>query len=202
MKLLVIILSCTLPCAFAQDVTSNPISLTISGDSLICSGVCRTLEVSLISSNNSDHDVHVYGLKNGGPYPVSFSLSELCDTENVGTGIGFAIYSGSTQMKPILTTGGNRKNRRVTKEKLDSALLKTKVDFLKSGMVLKKHESITLEKMVPLEDFNFGPGIYYLQIAYYCGKESLNILNLENRNSPLTNLFQGCATSFKIPIYN
>lgn len=105
-------------------------------------------------------------------------------------------------MKPILTTGGNRKNRRVTKEKLDSALLKTKVDFLKSGMVLKKHESITLEKMVPLEDFNFGPGIYYLQIAYYCGKESLNILNLENRNSPLTNLFQGCATSFKIPIYN
>jgi hypothetical protein len=90
--------------------------------------------------------------------------------------------------------------RPVAKEVLDSTLRQMKVDFLKSGMILKKHEERTFTKRVPLHNFDLQKGRYYLQLCYYCGQMTAENLDLNEVRRSGAKLFQGCAMSVKVPL--
>jgi hypothetical protein len=154
----------------------------------------------LTFSNNSDIDVLVYGILKGGPKPAFYDLSGLCDTKRTGTGMQFVLYhADGTQERAEFEIGDGIKQRPVTKEVLDSALRQMHVDFLKSAMILKKREERTFIKQVPLHNFNLQKGLYYLQLCYYCGRKTADVLDSDEVRRSGAKLFQGCATSERIP---
>lgn len=167
---------------------------------MICIEACKTMTISMTFSNDSDSDILVYGLLNGGPKPAFYDLSGLCDTKRTGTGTQFVIYrADGVQKMAEFEIVDRRGQRPVTKGVIDSALHQMKVDFLKSAIVLKKREERTFVKQIPLDDFNLQKGLYYLQLCYYCGRQTADVLDLNQINRSGAKLFQGCATSAKIP---
>jgi len=186
--------------AYSQENSSNSLSLKILEDSLACNGTCDTLTVSFTLRNESKDDILIYGLKRGGPYPTFIELPELCDVKNIGTGIAFALYHlDGTRERPEFRIFDRKGQRKVTKEILDSALHAVKVRFLQSAMILKKNEERSFVKRVPLHNFNLENGLYYLQMVYYCGNKTAEVLDMNKIERSDPKLFQGCATSIKIP---
>src|SRR5882762_9322913 len=88
----VLILALICPCAYSQVSFSKSISLKVGEDSLICYDLCNTATISLTFDNDSDDDILVYGLTNGGLGPAFNDLSGLCDVKRTGTGMQFALY--------------------------------------------------------------------------------------------------------------
>jgi hypothetical protein len=195
-RVLLLVLFCS--CACAQEIPS--ISLKIKEDTLTCTKPCNIATASLVFTNESDNDILVYGLKPAGPIPAFNGLPTLCDAR--GTGIEFAMYrpDGTQQLAlfEIVDHDIRKGKERATKKHLDSLFRLMNTQFLKSGMTLKKHEEITIVTEVPLEQFPLQKGLRYLQFVYYCGNKTAERLdsNGVKRSAPL---FQGCATSAKIP---
>jgi len=74
------------------------------------------------------------------------------------------------------------------------------VDFLKSGIILKRGECKSFIKTVSLNKFMLHKGLYYLRAAYYSGEKTLEILDVNEIEKSKSKLFQGCTFSDKIPL--
>ena len=196
-RILIFVLFCQ--SAWAQK-TPSMISLKVSKDSLSCEKPCNTVAVSFIFGNDSEDDILVYGLRKGGPGPAFGSLSRLCDVTHTGTGIQFALYhSNGAQEMPEYEIVDYWKRKPATKEVLDSTFRAFNNRFLESVRILKKHDTITLIREVPLENFNLKKGLYYLQFVYYCGNKTAEMLDANKIDR--SKVFQGCALSTKIPFF-
>jgi hypothetical protein len=73
------------------------------------------------------------------------------------------------------------------------------MDFLKGARIIKKHEQFFFKRKIPLENFRLKKGQYSFQMVYYCGKVTADELKEEAIDQWEAKLFQGCATSVKIP---
>jgi hypothetical protein len=73
------------------------------------------------------------------------------------------------------------------------------MDFLKGARIIKKHEQFFFKRKIPLENFRLKKGRYSFQMVYYCGKVTAEVLRKEKVDQSEAELFQGCATSVKIP---
>lgn len=199
-RVLTLMLFCS--CLCAQEIPS--ISLKIKEDTLTCLKPCNTVTASFVFTNDSGNDILLYSLKPGGAVPATGSLSNLCNVTTIsGAALQFALYHpDGTQGRPqfeIVDHDIRKGKERATKKMLDSLFRAMDANFLKSARILKKHDTITLVREVPLEKFNFlQKGLYYLQFFYYCGNKTAEWLDSKGvkRSAPL---FQGCATSAKIP---
>lgn len=198
-RVLILVLICQ--CGCTQDYFSNSISLKINEDSLRCVEPCNTTTITMTISNSSDEDILVYGLMKGGPGPAFYDLSGLCDVKRTGTGMQFVLYrADGTQKMARFEISDRIGQRPVGKRMLDSTLHQMKVDFLKSAIILKKHEERTFIKQVPLHNFNLQNGLYYLQLCYYCGEKTAETLDLSEVRRSGAKLFQGCANSERVPL--
>jgi hypothetical protein len=197
-RVLLLILFCQSTCA--QEIPL--ISLKIKGDTLKCVKPCNTATASFIFTNESDNDIWVYGLKQASPIPAFNSLSGLCDITRTGTGIQFALYhpDGTQELAEFGIVDHDVRQGRVTKRMMDSIFRVMNVQFIASGMILKRRAEITIVTEVPLNQFNLKKGLYYIQFVYYCGTRSVEVLDSYGVKGPVK-LFQGCATSAKIPFF-
>lgn len=197
-RVLILILICQ--STYAQDFFSKSLLLKINEDSLLCIGSCKVVTISFRLVNNSDEDVLIYGLKRGGPIPSFNGLSDLCDVKRTGTGMQFALYhpDGTEEMAEFEISDSFRQ-RPVKKEMIDSVLRQMKEDFLKSAMIIKGHEEKSFVKELPLHQYNLEKGLYYLEMLYYCGTNTAEALDLNEVSRSGAKLFQGCATSARIP---
>ncbi|MBS1559025.1 MAG: hypothetical protein JST69_09910 [Bacteroidetes bacterium] len=200
MRIIVLLmLLCQLTCA--QKIPL--MSLKVKEDTLACSKSCDKAIASLIFTNDSDSDILIYGLKHNGKdrlSPAFNGLSGLCDVTRTGTGAQFALYhpDGTQQLAEFEIVDHDIRKNRVTKKMMDSVFRVANKGFLESARILKAHEEITFETEVPLEQFNLQKGLYYFQVVYYCGNKSAEVLDSHEVKRPAP-LFQGCATSAKIP---
>ncbi|HEY9044502.1 MAG TPA: hypothetical protein VIN08_01340 [Ohtaekwangia sp.] len=175
-------------------------SLTIQEDSLFCNDSSCVLDISLTFTNASKENVLVYAL-DGGLRLAPFDLSELCDKRSTGTSILIGLYyPNGKQARPTIEIAHPHGQRKVTREVLDSVLYQARVDFLKSGIVLKSGESETYIKEFSLKRFMLHKGLYYLKAAYYSGDKTLEILDVDKIKKSKAKLFQGCTFSQNIPL--
>jgi hypothetical protein len=198
-RLVILILLCESACA--QEIPS--VSLRIKEDTLTCLKACDTVTASLTFTNDSNSDILVYGLKSGQAVPAFNGLSGLCDVMRTGTGMQFALYhtDGTQELAEFgIVDHDIGKGRIPDKKIVDSILRVGKAQFLSSGKILRRHEEVTLITEIPLNQFNLNKGLYYLQIVYYCGAKSAEVLDSNGVIRP-ANLFQGCAMSSKVPFF-
>ena len=187
--------------AWAQFDKPPALTLTILEDSLRCHP-CTMVTISFKLSNQSNEDILIYSLRNGGPHPVFRDLGEYCNPNGKSSGTAFGLFGsdGSRTGHEIwLHSPGSK--RHVTRAMVDSALNAAKIGFLESALILKGREDKVFTKEIPLGDFNLDKGIQYLQIVYYAGIVTASMPEVKAKSTQEhATLFQGCAMSQRIPL--
>ena len=185
----------------AQDLAGST-HMRIVESSLSCNSNGKSFSLSFVISNESEDNLLLYGLRNGGPFPAGFPLSQTCSIKNVGTGIAFAIYkTDGKQITPTSRIIDYEGQRPVTSKVLDSALQKMHKDFVKSKIELKSKEERLFTKEIPLSDYKLQKGKYYFQMVYYTGDNTARNLKLKQVSENTEGkLFQGCTISDRIDL--
>ena len=98
-----------------------------------------------------------------------------------------------------ITIADSFDQRHVTREVLDSVFQASKERFVKTKRILSEKDSVSAVREVLLADFLLEPGLYYLQLVYYCGENVFNTIGAEEAKRSRSRLFQGCVLSNKVP---
>lgn len=182
--------------ASAQTGHSELLKLVLNADSIVYDASNKSAVVSYTFC--AVDDVTTYGLS-GVPSAVPFGITELCVVGDVGTGLGFAVFNSVGKQEGVrVTIHDEFEQKAVTREVLDSIIKLSDERFIASKQILRKrNKPITFTKEILLDDLELNPGIYSLQLVYYCGEKIRNVRNLRIMQGE-PKLFEGCVFSQKI----
>jgi len=184
---------------------TNLISLQILDDSLKFNAENWRKNIVFKAHNESYGNLLVYGINTGGFRCIPFEVSNLCELESVGMGLGVILYDSiGRQLFPSVTITHRNRDKPMTRLRLDSTLQVYRNKVTRDTVVFRKDAERVFTKAVDITHYKLEKGTYFLQIAIYCGREitfsvSMKEIALDCKRLNAV-LYQGCSFSNKIKV--
>lgn len=183
---------------------TNFVTLQILNDSLHFSSKDADSEISIRFKNRSDKDILTYGL-DFVLRSVPLKADKLCDQNEVSAGLGLIVYGNKeSQIFAGFSIRDNKRDKPMTKERLDSIRQNGKNQLRRDTVILKKRSDKVFAKCINLRDFCLKSGTYFVQVIYYCGRQIVYNISKEDIGSDIkkfkAELYQGCSYSNRIKV--
>jgi len=193
---------------FLLEILSLPYSdnpcfeLKIQNDIIRVNESSLDIIVTFSGFNCSNESMILYNLNSQILMPF-IEEKEYCK-EDVAAGMTFYISNEAGEFifpeVPLIPDSIDYKP--MPKEKLETLLAQSKIEFAKNTRVFKPHEKIDFKQKIRLQEYQLEKGVYYLHLLYFSGPYITNYVDADqiakDKRSYTANVYQGCIKSNEV----